>query len=292
MGDDALHLDVAEGAGVEHAAGELQRLGKIAFVIQFVDRGTAHHAFDGQLRAERRNHNGIAGLQPFEIRTNSVQKQIVEVDFPDQLRAAVVAQNPQRSPSGGAAGLVERIERRGQRTDVISARAQHVPHHVNPHRTQAGQRNVGMHIAKLAAQCSLHQLLHIPETAAVHLDRARFRQSYAAFAVDHALQTLRNPAPQFDAESVSRTEHIVRSHRQIHGKFVEVARTVAEHVFAKTNQHRRLPGELGVEIVKGRHLGIRVYPAANGATIVCGRLQWPLCPGVEAGRSTPLIRNR
>ena len=67
VGDHALHFDVAESSGVEYAAGELQRFGKIAFVIQFIDRGTAHAAFDRQLRAQGWNHDGIAGLQPLQV---------------------------------------------------------------------------------------------------------------------------------------------------------------------------------------------------------------------------------
>ena len=48
MSDDALDFNVAQGAGIQHSAGQFERLREIRFVIQFIDRGTAHHAFDRQ----------------------------------------------------------------------------------------------------------------------------------------------------------------------------------------------------------------------------------------------------
>src|SRR5258708_29515576 len=100
-------------------------------------------------------------MQTFETRTNSVQKQIVKIDFSNQILASVVPQNPQRSAGSRAACLIESIQWRGQRTYIISPRSQHIPYHVYPHGAKTGQRNVGVHVAKLTPQYPLHPLLPV-----------------------------------------------------------------------------------------------------------------------------------
>ncbi len=63
VGDHALHFDVAERAGVEHAARQRKASARSRFVIQLIDCGTPHHALDRQLRAHGRHHDRVPGLQ-------------------------------------------------------------------------------------------------------------------------------------------------------------------------------------------------------------------------------------
>ena len=81
----------------------------------------------------------------------------------------------------------------------------------------------------------------------------------AAFEIDHALQVLRDGAPQFDAETIARPHDIIRPYRQIHGKLVEVAGAVAENIFAEACGQRRAAGDLGVKIVERRNSGVGVH---------------------------------
>jgi len=63
VGNHAVHVHLAQSTGRQHTAGEFKHLCEILLAIEFVDRGTADHAVHRNLAAQRRNHDGVTGLQ-------------------------------------------------------------------------------------------------------------------------------------------------------------------------------------------------------------------------------------
>src|ERR1035441_7994816 len=104
----------------------------LRFGQQFVDRRPAHHASDGHQGTDRRHQNGISGLQLLNSLAHPAQKQVVEVHLPQQLLAAIMLDDAQRSGGRRAASRIQSVQWRRESADVISPRTLHISDDVHP----------------------------------------------------------------------------------------------------------------------------------------------------------------
>ena len=149
MGFNSLHIDLLQARGDQHASGKIENLVQRRLAVQLVDRGTMHHSFHRNLRTYRRHQDGVARQQAVGVRADASQQEVIQVNFADQLCAAVLAQDAQRPAAGWAAGGVQGAQRRGQRADIIGAGPLHVAHHIHANGAQPAQGDFDMLTLKL-----------------------------------------------------------------------------------------------------------------------------------------------
>jgi hypothetical protein len=65
--------------------------------VKLINRGAAHHAFEGDLAAERRDQNRVPRFQTHQIGVGAVQQQIIDIDFLQQLLPPIVPNDAQRT---------------------------------------------------------------------------------------------------------------------------------------------------------------------------------------------------
>ena len=118
-----------------------------------------------------------------------------------------------------------------------------------------------MRIAVLRLHRRVDRVLSLLQRQTGKLDLAGFRQHDAAFAIDGAGESLRNSAPQIDAELIAGPEHVVRAegniqrHRCGGGQIQAPLRsagsaTVAKYLGAESPQVLRRIRNLRVEIAQ------------------------------------------
>ncbi len=216
VSDETLHLDVPQRRCRKEAARQLQHRREILFILQFVDRRTAHHTVHCHLRTDRRYLNGIAIVELQKIRSHAVQKQIVEIDFLHQLAAAEMLDDAHRAFLCRAARNKQSVQRRGERTDVVCTGIRDITDFINSNCAQLRERDVCRNIVVLSSKRLLQVLLHLPQVFSADQHWANFRQAYPAFAVYDAINSLRDAAPQIDRKSVAWPDHILRAGRNVH----------------------------------------------------------------------------
>src|SRR5208283_4178117 len=91
VGFNSLYIDLFQTGRDQHATGKIEDLVQVLLAFQFVDRGTTHHSCHRDLRTDRRHQQGIARQQMVNIRADSLQQEVVQIDLTDQLCAAVLS---------------------------------------------------------------------------------------------------------------------------------------------------------------------------------------------------------
>ena len=74
MGFDPLNLDMTQRSSGQDPPSEFQHFRQRVFAMQFIDGGTANHSVHGDLRAQRRNEQSVAILEPMEVGPYPVQE--------------------------------------------------------------------------------------------------------------------------------------------------------------------------------------------------------------------------
>ena len=134
VGHHALHFDVPERRGGKKAAGKLEHAGQRVLLPQFVDRRTANHSLYRHFRTDRRDLHGVSIFQPLQVRLHSMQEEVIQIHGFDELRAAIMLQNPHGPPRRRSARGEQRIERRGKRADVVRAGIRDIADFINTNR--------------------------------------------------------------------------------------------------------------------------------------------------------------
>ena len=259
MRNQALHLDVAQRRCGQQSTGEFERIGKRLFILLFVNRGAAHHAFERYLRTERRNENGVAIFKARHIAFYAVQQQVVDIDVLHDLIPAEMFDDAQRSARRRAARGEQRIQRRGERTDVIRSGLRHIAYYVHADGAQARQRDIDIDITKLCAQVFLHRLLHVCQRFSRDQFRPDFGQGDAAFAIHHFIESPRNSAPKVDGNRIARSQHVVGTDRHIHWDRLQVARAILKNLHTEALQRGRMRSGLQVHVEKRRNVVVRIW---------------------------------
>src|ERR1019366_7169852 len=96
------------------------------------------------------------GLQLLNSLAHTAQQQVVEIHLPQQLLAAVMLDNAQRSGGRRAASRIQSVQWRRESADVISPRTLHISHNVHTEGPDATHRQIYMGIAKLRFELGLH----------------------------------------------------------------------------------------------------------------------------------------
>ena len=108
----ALHVHMPQRPRRKNAARKLQCSCEALFAVKFVDSWPSDHPGEGDLRAKRRHHDGVAIFKPLNAGPHSMQQQIVYVNLLNQLVAAVMPKSAQRAARGRSTSFYQRIERR------------------------------------------------------------------------------------------------------------------------------------------------------------------------------------
>ena len=137
VGYQTLYFDVPQRGGREKSAGKFQHARQSLLVAQFVERRAANHPFDSHLRPNRRDLNGVAILQPLQVRLHSVEEKVIHIHGLHQLRAAVMLQDSHRTALCRPARREQRVQWCGKRTDVVGAGIGDIAHFIDPDRPQA-----------------------------------------------------------------------------------------------------------------------------------------------------------
>ena len=90
VGGQTLHFDVLNCRRRQNTARQFQCLFQCRFAVQFINRGTTHHAFDRDLSAYRWYEQCVAVLEAAGLPTNAMEEQVIGIDFFDERVAAIV----------------------------------------------------------------------------------------------------------------------------------------------------------------------------------------------------------
>src|SRR2546425_11675175 len=104
----------------------------------------------------------------------------------------------------------------------------------------------------------LNGLLEITQCLATHQQWPHFGQRKTPLSIHDAEQTLGDPTPEIDCQSVARADYIVRADRQVHGNRVWLGSTVSEYLEPESLRLSLARRGLHVHVVKRRDVRIGV----------------------------------
>ncbi len=266
---EALHFDMpGSAAAARKSSGQLDHACERACLIaQLVDRRAAQTMPSngdcaGRSRGTRTVLSRFRGAPDLYFTHDGAWRGRGYVHGFDELRCRGNGSEFASSPrSVGPPAANSALRQGGKRADVVRAGARNVAYFINADGAKPGKRNIGRLVPKLGSQNLLEIFLHLREAFSADRNRPHFRQADAAFAVDHAVEPLRDSAPQVDGETVSRSHDVVGSGRKIHRNQLRVARAVFKNFRSKPAGRNRSRDRLHVHVIKRWNIFIRAARA-------------------------------
>ena len=114
--------------------------------------------------------------------------------------------------------------------------------HLPPRRLEPCVNETGKHLpAHHGTDCGgcLYQSLHIAQALTSYLNAANLGQRNFSFTIYNSAQSLRNTAPQVNAQTITRADNVIWTGGYIHRQLLKISRAVSEHVDTKPLENRR-----------------------------------------------------
>ena len=195
------------------SAGERDQLPRRRLAGQLVDGRAAHRAVHGNGRADRRNEDHVAGQEARIVARIAAQQEVVEVEAPHRLPAALELDAPQRADLRHSAARDQRVGDGRERAHDMGAGPLGIAEHVHLDAAQLAERNGNLDADQLFGDAPLEQRAHRFVGLAGDRDRTELREIDPAVPADLQRVAAALLAVELHLEHVARPDHVVARHR-------------------------------------------------------------------------------
>ena len=245
--EDALQRDFLPGRAGRESAGHGDQFSKLLVFLQFVNAGDVDTTTDRRQGADRWHEDHVAGKKLRVAGLVALQQQVVEIEFRDDLVAALELNLAQRTLGGRAARCQQRVDEGRERADRVAAGLTHLADDEHLDRTQLAERHHQVEIPEHARYRTAHAGVKILIAGRGDVDGPDLRDVDAAIAIHRGAHVDIDLSPGADQDLVPRTDDVIGRHRHPVQRRKRGERTV-EQVVA---EHRQVtPGRLEHEFLE------------------------------------------
>ncbi len=232
---DALQQGLAGLGQHRQAAAECKDSTHRVGTLQFIDRRPLECAQHRHARADRRDHDDIAGQQRGITAAIAARNEIIKVQGADDATVALQLDVAHGARTARPAHFEQGIDQRRKAGNRVGPRLQGVTHDIDLDAAQASWRGIEFEVLEHAPDLAAQDGLQIARANAREIDCPDLGEVDLAVSIDYETLSGLDAAPYLESDFVSRAEHVVIGSRRLHDR--NIACRCTEQLLSIDGQH-------------------------------------------------------